>query len=190
MPVSKSLSKIQKNMKSGGKKPTVHPRGRKYQQLATATLRENKVAAKKKAHNERKSQELSRLKFIQDVVNTDSLKNKETFSNEETAVFIQEFIARDDEQLEELKNKRKANRPPLNKQLILQQKRESEMQEFEKGFLCPDLTDEKNVIFLRNWNQSFGSLSTLKLIRVNINGEKVIGGNTKLSLGGTDVEMQ
>lgn len=177
-------------MKSGGKKPTVHPRGRKYQQLATATLRENKIAAKKKAYNERKSHELSRVKYIQDVVNMDSLKNTKTFSHEETAVFIQEFIARDDEELEELKNKRKANRPPLNKQLILQQKRDSEMQEFEKGFLCPDLSDEKNVIFLRNWNQSFGSMSTLKLIRVNTDGEHVIGGNAKLTLGGGDVEMQ
>lgn len=190
MPVSKSLSKIQKNLKTGGKKPTVHPKGRKYHQLARATLREGKIASKKKAHNERRSQELSRIKFIQNVVNSDSLKDNLTFSHKEAAIFVQEFIARDDEELDDLKNKRKSNRPPVKKQLVLQQKRDVEMQEFANGFLCPDLTDEKNVKFLRNWNNSFGALSTLKLVRVNKDGEQVIGGNTKLSLTNEDVEMQ
>lgn len=190
MPLSKSLSKIQKNLKSGGKKTTVHPRGRKFQQLARGTLRESKIAAKKKAHNERRSNELARIKYIQDVINTESFKNKNTFDHQETAVFIQQFISRDDEELEELKKKRRSNRPPSNRQLILQQKRDLELQEFDKGFLCPDLTDEKNVKFLRNWNQSFGLMSTLKLVRINSKGQQVIGGNTKPAAETTDVEMR
>ncbi|QLG70687.1 hypothetical protein HG535_0A06290 [Zygotorulaspora mrakii] len=190
MPVSKSLAKVQKNLKSGGKKPTIHPKGRKFQQLARASLRENKIAAKKKAHNERRSQELARIKFIQDVINIDSLKEKPTFTHEESAVFIQQFISRDDEELDSLRSKRKENRPPAKKQLLLQQKKDSEMQEFENGFLCPDLTDEKNVKFLRKWNNSFGALSTLKLVRINRSGEQVIGGNTNLSPTNGDVDME
>lgn len=190
MPLSKSLSKITKNFKSGGKKPTVHPRGRKFQQLNRGTLRESKIAAKKKAHNERRSKELARVKFIQDVINAESFKDKMTFDHHEAAVFIQQFICRDDEELEEMQKKKKDNRPTSNKQLILQQKRDSEMQEFEKGFLCPDLTDEKNVKFLRNWNQSFGLMSTLKLVRINTDGVQVIGGNSQPAAGSTDVEMQ
>lgn len=190
MPLSKSLSKIQKNLKSGGKKPTVHPNGRKFQLLARGTLRENKLAAKKKAHNERRSNELARVKFIQDVINSDSFKDRPTFDFKETAVFIQQFISRDDAELEDMKKKRRQNRPPSNKQLILQQKRDSEWQEFEKGFLSPDLTDEKNVKFLRNWNQSFGLMSTLKFVRITSQGDQVVGGNTQPAVNNADVEMQ
>lgn len=190
MPLSKSLSKIQKNLKSGGKKPTVHPRGRKFQQLARGTLREGKIAAKKKAHNERRSNELARVKFIQDVINTESFKDRATFDHKEVAVFIQQFISRDDSELEDLKKKRRQNRPPSNRQLILQQKRDSEIQEFERGFLCPDLTDEKNVTFLRNWNNSFGLMSTLKLVRINSQGDQVVGGNSQPAVNTADVEMQ
>ena len=157
----------------------VHPKGRKYQQLARATLREGKVAAKKKAHNERRSIELQRIKFIQDVINMDEFKDMKTFDNEKIIIFIEQFISRDDVELNGLKAKRRANRPPTNKQLILQGKRDLETQEFERGFLCPDLTDLKNVEFLRSWNGSFGAMSTLKMTRINTKGEQVIGGNTK-----------
>ncbi|CDO93163.1 unnamed protein product [Kluyveromyces dobzhanskii CBS 2104] len=189
MPVSKSLGKIQKGLK--GKKFTVHPKGRKFQQLNRATLREEKVQAKKRAHTEKRSIELARMTFIQSAVNTDSLKNKEVFDFEETAVLIQEFIARDDEELNELKSKRRQNRPPTGRQQILQQKRNLEMEEFKSGFLCPDLTDAKNVIFLRAWNQTLGALSTLKLIRINSEGQKVLGGTKPVKAVGEskDVDM-
>lgn len=190
MPLSKSLSKIQKNQKSGGKKPTVHPRGRKFQQLNRGTLRENKIAAKKKAYNERRSNELARVKFIQDVINSETFKDKKTFNNSEVAVFIQQFISRDDEELAELQKKRRQNRPPSNKQLILQQKKDSEAEEFAKGFLCPDLTDEKNVILLRKWNNSFGLMSSLQMVRINSKGERVAGGNAKPAAEGADVQME
>lgn len=187
MPVSKSLGKIQKNMT--GKKFAVHPRGRKFQQLTRATLRENKVKAKKKAHNEKRSNELARMSFIQSALNSEALKDQPTFSYKETSVLIEEFISRDDDDLEELKSKRRANRPPTGRQQLLQHKRDLEMDEFRAGFLCPDLTDAENVIFLRAWNQTFGALSTLKLIRINDKGEKVLGGSKPVISAVTDVEM-
>lgn len=178
MAVSKSLAKIQKKLKSGAKKPTIHPKGRKIQQLARATLRENKIAAKKKAFNDRKSSELARIKFIQDVINSDSFKEKETFTFEETAIFIEQFINRDDEELNELVKKRRSNRPPSTRQVQLEQKKATEMEEFKKGFVCPDLTDIENVKFLRRWNQTFGSMSTLNLIRVDDKGEQTLIANS------------
>ncbi|CAH01490.1 Tma16p [Kluyveromyces lactis] len=189
MPVTKSLGKIQKGLK--GKKFTVHPKGRKFQQLNRATLREEKVQAKKRAHNEKRSNELARMTFVQSAIKTDSLKEKEVFDYKETAVLIQEFIARDDNELNELKSKRRQNRPPTGRQQLLQHKRDLEMEEFKSGFLCPDLTDPENVIFLRAWNQTFGGLSTLKLIRINDKGEKVLGGTKPVKPIGElkDIEM-
>ncbi|CCE63988.1 hypothetical protein TPHA_0G01520 [Tetrapisispora phaffii CBS 4417] len=185
MPVSKSLGKIQKRMKASSKQNVIHPRGRKFQQLNKATLREGKIAEKKKAHHDKKSHELSRVGFIQNAINIDALKEKPFFSHEETALFIEQFIARDDEELNDLKKKRRSNRPPTNRQLLLQQKRDIEEQEFKKGFLCPDLTDEKNVEFIRKWNKTFGGVTNMKLIRINNKGEQVLNSITKTN----DVEM-
>jgi len=189
MPVSKTLSKIKKGLAKKGK-VTLHTKGRKFQKLTRATLREGKVAGKKRAHNERKSNELSRVKFIQNLINLDSFKDMTTFSTDEIAVFINQFIERDDDELNDLIKKRRSNRPPTTKQQMLQSKRDLEMEEFMKGFLCPDLTDIKNVEFLRKWNNSFGSMSTLKLMRVDVNGKQVVGGgmNTNEPIA-NDVEM-
>lgn len=186
MPISKSLSKIQKNIKT--KKPTIHPKGRKLQQLTRATLRENKIKAKKRAHIDKKSNSLARVKFIQDIINSNAFKNFSSFSLEQIGDFIQTFINRDDSELEELISKRRVNRPPIGRQQLLQHKKNLEQEEFKSGFLCPDLTDESNVTFLRNWNQSFGSLSNLRLIRINDKYKKVIGGNRSVS-DNNDVEM-
>lgn len=192
---AKSLQKLQKSLKSASKKPTIHPKGRKFQQLARATLREQKLTAKKKAHNERRSNELARIKFIQDVINSPSFKERSTFEPAETAVFIRQFIDRDDEELNALIARRRSDRPPSGKQQLLQSKKNLELEEFRKGFLCPDLSDVDNVKFLRAWNGSFGSMSTLKLVRINEEGVEVVSGTktsgTTSSAGDNkDVDME
>lgn len=179
MPLSKSLSKIHKNLskrkKATGKAITVHPNGRKFKQINRATLREAKIQERKREFTERRSNELSRIKFMQDLINTlDEYKDYTKFDTPEIAQFIQLFINRDDEEIDEMKAKRKPNRPPHNKQVLLESKKKLEMEEFHKGFQVPDLTLEENVKFLRNWNGSFGAMSTLKLIRVNSKGEIVL----------------
>ncbi|SCU95813.1 LAMI_0F03906g1_1 [Lachancea mirantina] len=189
MPVSKSLAKVQKNLKAGKKGTRVHPKGRKLQQLATSTLREQTIAAKKKAYNDRRSYELARFKFIQEVINSSSFEERKSFSLEEITVFVKEFVGRDDEELEILKAKRRANRPPSNRQVLLQQRRDAESEELKSGFLAPDLMDPENVTFLRKWNLSFGSMSTLKLLRVNDMAERVIGGSKNALDKAPDVEM-
>lgn len=189
MPASKTLSKLKKSMAKKGK-TIVHPRGRKFAQLTRATLREEKVTLKKKAHNDRRSRELGRVKFMQDVINMDSMKAKETFTLDEIVVFIGQFIARDDEELNDLIKKRRSNRPPTTKQQMLQSKKDLELEEFKKGFLCPDLTDVQNVIFLRKWNHSLGSMSNLKLIRIDQDAKQVVGGVQRASgVQTADVDM-
>ncbi|KAL3232678.1 Translation machinery-associated protein 16 [Nakaseomyces bracarensis] len=188
MPLSKSMSKIQKNMKGSGKK-MVHPKGRRFQQLTRATLREQKVEEKKRAHNEKRSNELARVKFIQDVINSESFKFQKSFSLDETAVFIEQFVNRDDAELEVFRKKQRSNRPTPNRQLLLEQKKKLELEEFEKGFLCPDLSDEQSVVFLRNWNGSFGALRSFKMIRVNREGKQVVGGHNSFSVSAPQADV-
>lgn len=188
MPVTKSLTKIQKKLRNSGK-AHIHPNGRKFKQLTRATIRENNITTKKQEFQKRKSTELARVQYLQQVANSESFKDKTTFTLEEIAVFLQEFIQREYEELDELKKNRRPNRPPSNRQLLLQQKYDREMEEFKKGFLCPDLTDGHNVTTLRNWNGTLGSLNALKTIRVNIEGKQVVGGNTSFTVN-ADVDMQ
>ncbi|CAI2028984.1 hypothetical protein SEUBUCD646_0H02840 [Saccharomyces eubayanus] len=177
MPVTKSLSKLQKNLSKKGKSVAVHPKGRKFERLVRATMREDKIAIKKKLHNDKKIHELTRVKFIQDVVNSNTFKDQPIFDHAHTREFIQSFIERDDVELDELRSKRRSNRPPSTRQVQLQQRREQELKEFRGGFLCPDLSDAKNMEFLRNWNGTFGLLNTLRLIRIDDKGKQVLGGN-------------
>ncbi|KAL6944922.1 hypothetical protein ACO0QE_002364 [Hanseniaspora vineae] len=169
MPSGKSLLKVQKSI--GDRKHKVHPKGRKFAQLAKATLRDSRVAAKKKAHSDQKSNELQRYSFIQEVIKSDSFKDKDVFTPEELIVFIEQFIARDDEELDQLKAKRRADRPPANKQMLLEQKRKLEDHEFVVGFLAPNVTDASTVKALRNWNGTFGGLNACQKIRITKHGD-------------------
>ncbi|KAL6941780.1 hypothetical protein ACO0RG_002918 [Hanseniaspora osmophila] len=169
MPSGKSLVKVQKSI--GDRKHKVHPKGRKFAQLAKATLRDSRVAAKKKAHSDQRSNELQRYSFIQEIINSDSFKDKDVFTPEELIVFVEQFIARDDEELDELKAKRRADRPPANKQMLLEQKRKFEDNEFVAGFLAPNITDVTSVKALRGWNGTFGGLNACQKIRITKHGD-------------------
>ncbi|CCK71322.1 Tma16p KNAG_0G02660 [Huiozyma naganishii CBS 8797] len=178
MPLSKSLSKIHKNIKAARKatgKPAgvIHPNGRRFKQLNRATLREEKLALKKRLHFDRRACELQRVKFIQDLVNSEEWSSKTSFSLEETVEFISLFIARDDAELDALVEKRRKDRPPSKRQESLQQRREVEQRELETGFLVPDLTSEANVKFLRQWDNDLGAMSTLQTVRVDATATQV-----------------
>lgn len=164
MPVGKSLLKVTKSI--GNNKHKVHPKGRKLQQLERATLRDEQLEKKKRQHADSKTIEFLRYSFLQDLINSDDLSEKQTFSVEEIAKFIDLFIARDNEELEQLKKTKRANRPPTNRQLLLEQRKKAENQEFNIGFLCPSLMEADTVEVLKKWNGTFGSLNQLKKIRL------------------------
>ncbi|XBW37440.1 hypothetical protein QEN19_003021 [Hanseniaspora menglaensis] len=175
MPVGKTLAKVTKSI--GNNKHKVHPRGRKLQQLERATLRDQQLEKKKRQHADNKTVELLRYTYIQELIKSDDLIEETTFSREDIAKFVELFIARDDEELAELKKNKRSNRPPTNRQLLLEQRKKAENQEFNIGFLAPDLTDVESVEGLRTWNGTFGSLNQVKKFRLkrdlSILGENV-----------------
>ncbi|CAI6743167.1 CLL_HP2_G0045140.mRNA.1.CDS.1 [Saccharomyces cerevisiae] len=167
MPVTKSLSKLQKNLSKKGKNITVHPKGRKYEKLVRATMREDKIAAKRSSSRQKSLRTSSGKIYAGYGALIHSKGNQ----------YLITPTQENDTELDELKKKRRSNRPPSNRQVLLQQRRDQELKEFKAGFLCPDLSDSKNMEFLRNWNGTFGLLNTLRLIRINDKGEQVVGGN-------------
>lgn len=183
MPVGKSLAKVTKSI--GNNKLKVHPRGRKLQQLERATLRDQQLEKKKRLHADNKTVELLRYSYIQELILSDDLADDKVFSKEDLARFIEMFISRDDEEINELKKAKRSNRPTSNRQLLLEQKRKKEMQEFVIGFIAPDLTEEHTVTALREWNGTFGALNNVKKIRLR-KDLSIVGEGTEKK----DVEMK
>lgn len=169
MAATNSLARAQRKIK---KKPQggLHPKGRKYEQLMRAALREDKLSVRTGERQERRQNEQSRVKFMRDLLNRAEFKEVRSVEPETAREWIKIFIARDDEEIKKLQSQRRANRPPTNRQLLLQHKRDAEMSEFETGFLCPDLGDDTNVEYLRLWNGTTGGMSALKMTRYLKNG--------------------
>ncbi|KAG7807655.1 hypothetical protein KL921_003950 [Ogataea angusta] len=156
----KSLSSVNKKLKNA---KLLHPKGRRAKLISRATLREENLAKRKLAQQEKKSNELQIVTYFQQVITeNEQYSSKPQFSLEELQKFIEEFITRDDEELEELRAERRPGRPASKRQDLLEIRRKQEVHVYETGWNVPDLRDPKTVKLLRNWNGDRGSLTALK----------------------------
>ncbi|AOA60511.1 Ribosome associating protein [Komagataella phaffii CBS 7435] len=165
MPIGKSLRKVTKNISKS--KSAIHPKGRKFKQLTRASLREKKIAAKKELRSEQKQNDLLIVAFFQDSILETSRLDTKIFTIDDMKAFIETFIARDDQELQDLKDSRRPGRPASNKQMLLEARREQECGFYSAGWSVPDLTNEENVQRLRAWEGSFGGVTSLKFVSVS-----------------------
>ncbi|CCH41029.1 hypothetical protein BN7_566 [Wickerhamomyces ciferrii] len=163
MPIAHSLTKVQKTIQKS--KGAMHPKGRKFKQLSRATLRESKINEKKLHHVQNKEYQNQRTVFFQEAIS--NREEKDVFGLEDMKLFIEAFLSRDDEEIEQLKSERRKGRPATTRQVLLENKKKEEEQEYKTGYLIPDISDEKTVVFLRNWNGTTGGLGILKFIRIS-----------------------
>jgi translation machinery-associated protein 16 len=177
MPIQHSLHKVQKTITKS--KGAMHPKGRKFKQLNRATLREQKIQNKKMEHVERKEIENLRIVFLQEAVQ--NREEQETFSLDDMKLFIEAFLSRDDEEIEQLQSERRKGRPPTNRQLLLENKKKHEQSEYLAGYQIPDLSDKLTVELLRSWNGTNGMLNKFKYIFVS---------KTATHIQNKDAEMQ
>lgn len=163
MPLAHNLSKVTKNVsKSTG---AIHVKGRKFKQLNRATLREKKIQLKKLESLERKSNELSIVFFIQNILKDDS--TKEEYSIDEMKTIIEDFINQNNEELEKLKSERRKSRPPTNRQNLLEEKLKHDLDVYKTGFKIPDISDKLTVERVRDWNGTTGATTVMKFIRIS-----------------------
>lgn len=145
MPVSKSLKKVAKKVK--GQDKSLHPNGRKFKQLNRATLREEKLQKHKVERHGLREAHLFRYKFFQQIAKSAIEKQEKTsgddkkdqnevvvFNEEQIKDLILRYIGRDDEELEQLKAKRRPGRPASTQQDTLQQRIDNEKREYKSGF--------------------------------------------------------
>lgn len=163
MPLAHNLNKVTKNLsKSTG---SIHIKGRKFKQLNRATLRDQKLTARKAKAHEQREKEVQDFKFIQEAIN--NRKEQETFTLDEMKLFIESFLSRYDEELTRLRKERRPGRPATSRQQILEEKVKYDEQIYKTGYRIPDLSDKDTVEKLKNWNGSSGGLTIMKFIRVS-----------------------
>lgn len=166
--MAKTLIKVQQKLQK--KKTPLHPKGRKAQLLARASLREDRVNQKKLVHTMRKSEENQIVDFFQEFINLEEQLEKESFLLEDMKTLIQAFIDRDNEELEQLRKARRSDRPPSKKQDLLEFRIKHEKHMFETGWKVPDLRTAVNVAKLREWKGGHGGLTSISFCLVKKEG--------------------
>lgn len=80
------------------------------------------------------------------------------------------FIAREDEELESLKARRRPGRPATSHEDSLSHRKENEQREYRAGFWIPELRDEESRSRLERWNGEWAALNTLTFVRIDSGG--------------------
>lgn len=163
-----SLLKVTKKIQK--KKINLHPKGRKAQLLARASLRDDRVNKKKLIHTMKKSEGNQIVDFFQEFINDPTQEDKEMFDLDEMKDLIVTFIDRDNDELAKLKSERRANRPATKKQDTLEFRIKQENHYYETGWKVPDLRIPKNVSMLRAWKGGHGGLTSIKFVIVKKDG--------------------
>ncbi|ODQ82602.1 hypothetical protein BABINDRAFT_31337 [Babjeviella inositovora NRRL Y-12698] len=161
MPVAKSLAKVTKNLQNS--RGQIHPKGRKFKQLARATLRDQKLQVSKIKATEKRQNELLVVKFLQEALTT---RPQTAFTLEDMKLFIDAYLSRDDEVLVTLRAERRPGRPAGARLQILEEKVKYEKLLFETGYKIPDLSNPDVVKRLREWNGTSGGASIFQWIHV------------------------
>ncbi|GMM37127.1 Tma16 protein [Saccharomycopsis crataegensis] len=168
MPTGKTLLKVSRQS-SKSKSVMFHPKGRKFAKLNKAHLREHKLEKKKMQHIDKREHELRRTLFFQEAAENRVSDEKKSFTVEEMKLFIEAYLSRFDEELEELRDQRRPGRPASKRQDLLEDQKKKDRAEYVSGFKVPDMSDEANVENLIKWNGTIGGVNNVKVIYLTKN---------------------
>ncbi|KAG0738692.1 hypothetical protein G6F26_009907 [Rhizopus arrhizus] len=140
----------------------IHPYSRKAQQLSRVYQRREKMA-KKEAQ---KSTNPIGDRWIWFRYAFDEEKSAAT--KKELYELIELYLARHDEEIEQLENDRcRGHRKPKSpRQDLLEALKEREANEYVSGLELPDLTNGKTLKLLREWDGDKNSMSRISTIRI------------------------
>ncbi|QSL64475.1 hypothetical protein MERGE_001776 [Pneumocystis wakefieldiae] len=158
MPKVLSLRKIQRKKKVD----STHPRSRKARQIQRSIDREDRLKKERKIREKRRDIQVSRSIYFKSVVELENIKK---LSLEELNKLIERYIHRNDSKMEDSSSSDLHPRHSSKKE-ALKQVFYNEQDEYKNGFYVPDLTDQENVLALKNWTGNYNDLHTLKFILV------------------------
>ncbi|QIX00593.1 hypothetical protein AMS68_006110 [Peltaster fructicola] len=136
-------------------------------QLRRAGNRDDRVSRTQSAKHKANGKWLDRVVFLQDNL-PDTLHPLDLA---EIHDLLKDFVARHDQEIEQLKSERRAGRPASNRQTLLEQLVDSERKEYDSGFWMPNLQDEETLVKLDKWNGDWSGLTNLRYIRLSANSD-------------------
>lgn len=162
------LAKVQKHVtkKKGSKINSLHENSRDAQRLRGAGARDDRVARLHAVRKKANRQWVDRVTFVQNRL-PETLHPMEIDAVQH---LILAYLARHDEELEQLKAERRSGRPRSTRQTLLEQQRELEGKEYESGFWLPNLQDEGTLMKLDGWKGDWVGLGIMRFARVDNKG--------------------
>lgn len=164
-----ALAKVQKHVKKkkGDKIKSLHENSRDAQRLRRAGNRDDRVARLSSIREQVNKQWIDRIVFFQQRLP----ETLHPLDIPEILSLIQDYVERNDDELEQLKSERRAGRPPSTRQALLEQQRRSDEKEYASGLWLPNLQDEQTLVKLDRWAGDWVSLGTMRFVRVDVKGE-------------------
>lgn len=162
------LAKVQKHItkKKGAKATSLHENSRDAKRIRRAGARDDRVARLTAVREKANKLWIDRVAFFQDRL-PETLHPLEI---EKIQALVQDYLARGDQELEQLKAERRTGRPASTRQTLLEQQRKMEEKEFESGFWVPNLQDEETLTKVDGWKGDWVGLGVMRFVRVSSDG--------------------
>ncbi|ORY03433.1 hypothetical protein K493DRAFT_311700 [Basidiobolus meristosporus CBS 931.73] len=153
-----------KTLKTVKGKDKAHPYSRKALQINRIHLRQDKLDKRKSDWLNQANPTVERYLWFRWVLD----EEQETATREQLAEFIEMYINRNDEELEQLKAMHRPGqpRPKAAREDLIMILKKKETEEFNNGFVIPDLTIAKNVKTLRQWDSDINSIKLIRTIKI------------------------
>lgn len=160
----RALHKVQKQIskKKGGNVTALHENSRDARRLRQAGAREDKVARIMSAAAKSNQIYVERVAWFQEAVKG----HEKPPLDAEIQELVESFIAREQDELDEIKAAHRPGRPKSKAEERIQDRIDAEEREFKGGFWVPDIRDEACLEKLKRWGGQWGGLSTMTYIRV------------------------
>lgn len=163
--MARALHKVQKQIskKRGGKPTALHENSRDARRLRQAGAREDKLARIMTLAQKSNQHYVNRVAWFQEATSGQGSPLDETGVQQ----LVEQFIARDDEELAELKAAQRPGRSRSKAEDLILNRIEAEQKEHKSGFWVPELRDTDSLDKLKRWGGHWAGLNTLNFVRVH-----------------------
>ncbi|KAJ3481658.1 hypothetical protein NLG97_g7767 [Lecanicillium saksenae] len=168
MPTSLHKTRKAISKKRGGEVNALHAKSRDSKRLRMAHARDIRLDKLASARSKKEEPIVDRIEYFHN-----QLKEKDVTSLELSEVqnLIHNFVHQHDEELDEVKKARRPGRPASTREDLLKRKIDTLEEEWEKGFLIPNIFDEENGQKLLGYEGSWAYLATIAWSKVSKAGK-------------------
>ncbi|KAH6605996.1 hypothetical protein Trco_005149 [Trichoderma cornu-damae] len=163
MPSTLQKTRKQISKKRNGEVNALHEKSRDSMRLHKAGVRDQRLEKLAAARSKREQPIVDRVAFFQQNVRE---QGAEPLGVPAIQALIHTYVHQYDEEYEGVKKTRRAGRPASTKEDLLKMKMSALEEEYNKGFLLPDITSPDSVKLLGAWEGSWAYLTTIPWIKV------------------------